>query len=114
MKRLLFTLFLLLAVTAFARPASAADIKLSWDANTGTPWQQVRIYERTGGTVPFTYTQIGEVAEPIATFTVANVTPGFHTYQVTAWNGQVESDYSNAVSTTIIGAASVPTNLKIQ
>ncbi len=100
MKRLLVILWLLLAV-----PVMAAEVKLAWDPMpAGESWTTVRAYERAG-TAPFTYTQVGEAAQPANEMTLANVVPGKHTYIVRAFNGAWESGDSNSVGTPTLPTA---------
>lgn len=125
--RLLFVLALLsaIALPSFAGPAGplqlipqaatprpfvtqAATASLLWDANL--PADNVtsyKVYEKIG-TV---WTNIGTAPATAApAFIVQNLTPGAHTYAVTALNALAESPRSNEVTTNIPNA---PTNLRV-
>lgn len=85
---------ILVALCASFITASAATINLAWSANPAE--QEVvkyTVYEFDGTT----YTKLVDTVANTAALT--NVTPGVHTYVVTAWNVWLESDKSLPVTT---------------
>ena len=89
MKALLLTICLL----ALAFTAHAADVTLTWDANTESDLAGYRVYQGNGGDLG-TFTRVQEIAAPTTSATVKGM----------------ESVYSNIV--TIPAAPKVPGNLK--
>ncbi len=95
-------IFLFLCLLVLGR---AADIPVEWDApEPNVP--EYRVYEKIGGI----YTRIGTTTA--TTFTIQNVTPGTHTYTVTASNGTDESPHSNELTVTILAPPKAPLNLR--
>ena len=104
MKALLLTICLL----ALAFTAHAADVTLTWDANTETDLAGYRVYQGNGGDLG-TFTRVQQVAATTATIKGLDNTS--HSFAVTAYNtAGMESAYSNIV--TIPAAPLVPGNLK--
>lgn len=95
---------LLLALTGFA--AHAGNLGLSWDAAPkAEEVVKYTVYEQQAGT----WTKLAEVTEPKAT--LPDVTPGVHTFAVTASNMWKESPRSTPLVTPPL--AEQPTNLRI-
>ena len=106
MKALLLTICLL----ALAFTAHAADVTLTWDANTETDLAGYRVYQGSGS-APATFTRVQEIAAPTTSATVKGLDSSAHSFAVTAYNtAGMESAYSNIV--TIPAAPLVPGNLK--
>ena len=104
MKVLLLTICLL----ALAFSAHAADVTLTWDANTESDLAGYRVYQGSGSN-PTTFTRVQQVAATTATIKGLDNTS--HSFAVTAYNtAGMESAYSNVV--TIPAAPLVPGNLK--
>ena len=104
MKALLLTICLL----ALAFTAHAADVTLTWDANTESDLAGYRVYQGTGSD-PATVTRVQQVAATTATIKGLDNTS--HSFAVTAYNtAGMESAYSNIV--TIPAAPIAPGGLK--
>ncbi len=79
-------------------PASAADVKLAWDANTEPDLAGYKVYY---GQSSRTYGVPTDVGNATST-TVSGLAPGTYYFAVTAYDAAgLESGYSNEVSTTI-------------
>jgi hypothetical protein len=107
----LFVLFFLMAMSL-----QAATVNLAWDAMpAGQAWTEVRCYERTGASAPYTYTLKGTVTgvPPTNTISITGVATGTHTYVVRAYNGQSESADSNSVQGIILAVPNAPTTITI-
>lgn len=93
--------FLVLILAAFAVPAFATSVTLTWDANTEANLAGYKVYFGTASrtySVPIT---IGKQT----TYTVTGLTPGTYFFGVTAYNTSgLESGFSNEVSTSIAAA----------
>ena len=104
MKALLLTICLL----ALAFTAHAADVTLTWDANTESDLAGYRVYQGSG-TDPTTFTRVQQVAATTATIKGLDSTA--HSFAVTAYTtAGLESAYSNIV--TVPAAPIAPGNLK--
>ncbi len=98
---------ILIALLLLIVHASAADIPVEWDApEPNVP--EYRVYEKIGGI----YTRIGTTTA--TKFTIQNVTPGTHTYVMTASNGTDESPHSNELTVTILAPPKAPLNFRRQ
>lgn len=106
MKALLLTICLL----ALAFTAHAADVTLTWDANTESDLAGYRVYQGSGS-VPATFTKVQEIAAPTTSATVKGLDSSAHSFAVTAYNtAGMESAYSNIV--TIPATPIAPAGLK--
>lgn len=110
-------LFLCFAVmlAAFLCPlvtsaSETADVKLSWDHAALQSVDEFRVYELVGETWTLVHTVAGE--PPATEVVLTGVTPGVHTYRVTAANGWGESAPSESASTT--PPAQPPSGLKVE
>lgn len=102
------TIFITIILLALAVCASAADIALTWDANTETDLAGYRVYQGTGSN-PATFTKIQETVATTATIKGLDNTA--HSFAVTAYNtAGMESAYSNVV--TIPAVPAIPGGLK--
>jgi len=102
MKKLI--LALLFCFVAIA--CQAATVTLAWDANPADQAvTKYTVYEQTGAT----WTKLVDVTTP--TVTLSNVTPGIHTYAVTASNIWLESARSASAATPNVPSA--PSNMII-
>lgn len=81
MKALLLTICLL----ALAFTAHAADVTLTWDANTETDLAGYRVYQGNGGDLG-TFTRVQDIAAPATTATVKGLDNTAHSFAVTAYN----------------------------
>lgn len=99
------TLFTILALF-IAAALNAADVSLAWDPNNppGTV-SKFTVYQKNGTN----WVKKGETAG--TTFTVTGLTPGVHTFAVTATNTWGESARSNEQTTP--APANPPANLRI-
>lgn len=95
------TLIITIILLALAFAAHAASVSLQWDANA--PAEQV-----TGYNVYVDGVKNQTVATNQAT---ATVTPGVHSFYVTAVNAWNESGPSNSVTTPAV--TTIPKNVKI-
>ncbi|MBW2339730.1 MAG: fibronectin type III domain-containing protein [Deltaproteobacteria bacterium] len=94
-------------VSSFAPPTYAQHVTLEWDANTEPDLAGYNVYYKTGSSgPPYNGTGATEGNSPIdvgnvTQFTLTGLPDGVtHYFVVTAYNtGDVESDYSNEVST---------------
>jgi hypothetical protein len=114
MKRLFLIVFLILAIASITQ--AAATVTLSWDTMpAGQQWTEVRVYERIGSAVPYTYNLLNKVigTPPANTIAITNVPVGTHTYVVRSYNGQSESVDSNSVPAIILSVPSAPTTITI-
>ena len=106
MKALLLTICLL----ALAFTAHAADVTLTWDANTETDLAGYRVYQGNGGDLG-TFTRVQDIVAPTTSVTVKGLDSSAHSFAVTAYNtAGVESAYSNIA--TIPAAPLAPAGLK--
>lgn len=112
MKKLLFAMLFLLAFSTFA---AAATVTLAWDPMpAGQAWTQVRAYERTGATAPYTYNLVATVACPgCVGVSIPNVAAGTHTYVVRSTDGISESLDSSSVQGTILSVPNPPSTITI-
>lgn len=105
MKRLLMTVFVLLALTL---PALAVDLTFRWDAMpTGQNWTNVRLYQVSGTT----YTLKGTAAGNATTLTITGFGPGSYTFIARSVVGSLESVDSNTASKDIV--PDTPGNFRI-
>jgi hypothetical protein len=111
MKRLFGLLCLGLVLSSMTAlgslPVVAADLTFAWDANPGSPWEKVRLYEKIGAN----YSLKGEVVGTLTTITITGILPGAHSYIARSFAATVESADSNTATTTILPGA--PGNFRI-
>lgn len=90
----------------------AANLTMTWDANSVTDTvTQYRIYQ-SAGTAPFVL--IGSVTPPTVTFTAGNLASGVtYRHYVTAVNSVSESLPSNSITNTISTPPAAPANLRV-
>ena len=88
MKALLLTICLL----ALAFTAHAADVTLTWDANTEPDLAGYRVYQGSG-TDPTTFTRVQQVAATTAT--IKGLDNSSHSFVVTAYNTAARPKASN-------------------
>lgn len=94
MKALLPTICLL----TLAFTAHAADVALTWDANTETDLAGYRVYQGSGS-APATFTKVQEITAPTTSATIKGLDNTSHSFAVTAYNtAGLESSYSNVVT----------------
>ena len=106
MKALLLTICLL----ALAFTADAADVTLTWDANTESDLAGYRVYQGSG-TDPTTFTRVQEITAPTTSATIKGLDNTSHSFAVTAYTtAGLESSYSNIV--TIPASPLAPAGLK--
>ena len=106
-----FILSIMALVLLVAGPAWAADVTLTWDANTESDMAGYRLYQKADSAVP-PFIKVQDI--PKGT-TVANITgldsAHSHSFAVTAYNtAGMESPYSNIV--TVPAAPLAPAGLK--
>lgn len=108
-KLLLLWLPLLFLLTLPLRAASPT-IHLEWDANDPLDLiDHYTLYEKTSALGIEVWKQVG-TTQSLA-FPLIDLTPGPHTYVVTATNQRGESDYSNEI--TLPGLPKGPTRLRL-
>ena len=107
MKALLLTICLL----ALAFTAHAADVTLTWDANTESDLAGYRVYQKADSATP-PFTRVQEIPKGTQAASVTGLDPTHsYSFAVTAYNtAGMESDYSNVV--TIPAAPLTPAGLK--
>lgn len=81
MKKILPLFALLLSLAA----SRAADLSFAWTAPVAAPpATHYKLYERTGTSPNYVYTEVGTTTAPVTSFTLLNVTPALHFYVVTS------------------------------
>lgn len=106
MRALLLTICLLVLSVC----ANAADVTLTWDANTESDLAGYRVYQGIGSNL-VTFTLVQEVAAPTTSATIRGLDTTSHSFAVTAYNtAGLESAYSNIV--TVPAAPLPPATLK--
>lgn len=112
MKRLFLFLFLALLAT-LPLAAQTAQVSLVWDPNPAADQvSKYSVYEKISGT----FVKLMDISPTVCTSTdctalLTAVSPGIHTYAVTATNQWGESAKSNEATSP--GPAGIPLNLKI-
>ena len=98
------------STAAPADPATSASWRLLWDASPASEGiTDYVVYERTlQPGAPPVYVSVG--ISPTTEFILPQLTPGLHTFVVTARSGAQESPPSNAVD--ILGALTAPGNVR--
>ena len=98
-------------VLIIAGPALAADVKLTWDANTESDLAGYRLYQKADSTVP-PFVKVQDIPKGTQTANVISLDPSHsYSFAVTAYNtAGLESSYSNIV--TIPAAPLAPGSLK--
>lgn len=90
-------LFLVLIMVLFAANAFAADVTLTWDANTEPDLAGYKVYTGTNSGNYDAPVDVGNVTE----YTMTDLQDGvFHYFVLTAYDNEtpsLESDYSNEV-----------------
>jgi hypothetical protein len=105
MKRILSVTIVCLLMAA---STYAATLTFAWDPKPADQnWTKVRLYEKSSTT----YTLLIEVAGTAIQATVANVTPGAHSFVARSFDGTWESGDSNVVVTSPV--PNPPGNFKI-
>lgn len=104
------TLIITILLLALAVCAHAADVTLTWDANTEGDLAGYRVYQGSGS-VPATFTKVQEITAPTTSATIKGLDTTSHSFAVTAYNkAGLESAYSNIV--TIPATPVAPAGLK--
>lgn len=105
------TLIITILMLTIAVCAHAADVTLTWDANTESDLAGYRVYQKQDSAVP-PFARVQEIQKGTTTASVTGLDPSHsHSFAVTAYNtAGMESAYSNIV--TIPAAPLTPGGLK--